>query len=98
MEQHEVMTPEEVAEFLRVTPQTVYRGLHQGSLPGAKVGNQWRILRSNLYEFLCGRSLDEPTAEELAESERAWHDYLSGRDPGESLESVRERLLGGDDE
>jgi len=32
--------------------------------------------------------------EEAAESDRAWREYLSGEDPGESLDDVRRELLG----
>lgn len=50
--QSETLTPEEAAEFLRVNPQTVYRALRAGTLPGAKIGTSWRILRSELEEHL----------------------------------------------
>jgi excisionase family DNA binding protein len=50
-----IMNPEEAAEYLRVTPQTVYRRLREGSLPGAKVGGQWRILKEDLDAYLKGK-------------------------------------------
>ncbi len=43
-----VMTPEEAAAYLRVNPQTVYRLLRRGTLPGVKIGRQWRIRRADL--------------------------------------------------
>lgn len=52
MQQSETLTPEEAAAILRVNPQTVYRALRAGKLPGAKVGAQWRILRADLEEYL----------------------------------------------
>jgi excisionase family DNA binding protein len=49
-----ILTPEEAADYLRVNPQTVYRRLRAGSLPGAKVGHQWRIRKVDLDSLLAG--------------------------------------------
>ena len=38
-----VMTLEEVAEFLRVHPSTVYRLLKSRNIPAFKVGSDWRF-------------------------------------------------------
>ncbi len=54
MQAPEVMTPEDAAEYLRVHPQTVYRKLRAGEMPGAKIGDQWRIRRADLDEYLKG--------------------------------------------
>lgn len=56
------MTPEEAAAYLKVNPQTVYRNLRSGRLPGAKVGRQWRIRRMDLDRLLGGASLAAETA------------------------------------
>lgn len=91
----EWLTPEEVADELRVTRRAVYKWLNTGALKGAKAGHVWRIRREDLEAFLDlnGRNgHDEPTAEELAESEQAWRDYLAGRDPGKTLDEVRREL------
>lgn len=37
---------------------------------------------------------EDITPEELAESEAAYRDYLSGRDPGISLEELKAELFG----
>jgi excisionase family DNA binding protein len=45
----DVLTPEEVAEILRVPPKTIVQLCREGRIPrAAKVGRQWRILRSAL--------------------------------------------------
>ena len=44
----EILTPEEVAQLLRLDKETVYRNLRAGRLPGTKVGGQWRTRRSDL--------------------------------------------------
>jgi excisionase family DNA binding protein len=38
-----VLTLEEVAEFLRVHPTTIYRLLRKGKIPAFKVGSDWRF-------------------------------------------------------
>jgi excisionase family DNA binding protein len=53
-DQHDLFTPEEVAAYLRVNPQTIYRLLRVGKLPGAKIGHQWRIRRADLDAYLRG--------------------------------------------
>ena len=38
-----ILTPEELAERWRVSPDTIYRSLQSGKLKGFQVGRQWRI-------------------------------------------------------
>jgi excisionase family DNA binding protein len=47
-----VMTLEEAAGFLKVSETTVYQLLRSGELKARKVGREWRILKSQLVEFL----------------------------------------------
>jgi excisionase family DNA binding protein len=64
-----VLTPEEVAEYLRVNPQTVYRLLRAGKCPGVKIGRQWRIRRADLDGcFLGHSSRQHPRAPQARES------------------------------
>lgn len=44
----EYLTPEEVAEILRVNVKTIYAMLRNGELQGRKWGRQWRVHRSAL--------------------------------------------------
>jgi excisionase family DNA binding protein len=47
-----VMTLEEGAAFLKVSETTVYQLVRSGELKARKVGREWRILKSQLVEFL----------------------------------------------
>lgn len=47
-----VMTVREISEFLRLTEATVYKLLHEGKLPGRKVGGQWRCSRRAIEGWL----------------------------------------------
>ena len=65
MNERELLTVEEVAEYLRIAPNTVYRWCRDGKLAGIKIGKEWRIARAELDGFLTrqagsigGRSLE----------------------------------------
>jgi excisionase family DNA binding protein len=47
-----LLTPEEVADTLRVSTRTVLDWLRTSQLPGLKVGRRWRVRRTGLDAFL----------------------------------------------
>ncbi|MGQ9523679.1 MAG: helix-turn-helix domain-containing protein [Armatimonadota bacterium] len=47
-----ILTIAEVADYLRLNPQTVYRLAQQGQLPGFKVGRHWRFSRRHIEEWI----------------------------------------------
>jgi excisionase family DNA binding protein len=50
------LTPEELADLLRVHRQTIYRELRAGNLPDViKIGNQWRIPKNAALKALAVR-------------------------------------------
>ena len=59
--EHDLMTCEEAAAYLRLHTRTVGRLLAQGKLPGVKVGRQWRLRRTDLDAYLRGAS-SQPNA------------------------------------
>jgi len=52
MSENDVMTTEEVSQYLRIDEQTVRDLLRARKLPGRKVGRSWRVLRSELEAWL----------------------------------------------
>jgi excisionase family DNA binding protein len=48
----EIMTLEEVAEYLKLKPQTVYKWAQENQIPGAKLGKEWRFRKSILDEWI----------------------------------------------
>ncbi|MDX9971594.1 MAG: helix-turn-helix domain-containing protein [FCB group bacterium] len=52
MHEHEIMTVEDVAKYLKLKPQTVYKWAQEGQIPGAKLGKEWRFRRSILDEWI----------------------------------------------
>jgi excisionase family DNA binding protein len=47
-----MMNVEEVADYLRVAPATIYRLAQQGKIPGAKVGRSWRFSKERIDRWL----------------------------------------------
>ena len=52
MRNDEIMTVEEVAKYLKLKPQTVYKWAQEGQLPGAKLGKEWRFRRRMIDEWI----------------------------------------------
>lgn len=52
----DVMTVSEVAVYLRVNPQTVYRKAKAGEMPALRIGRAIRFRKSELDEWLKGLS------------------------------------------
>ena len=53
--EHDVMTAEEAAAYLRIARATLYRLTAKGEIPAAKVGRVWRFSRPLLDEWLEAR-------------------------------------------
>ena len=51
----DLLTPQEAADILKVHFRTVYKFLHSGELPAAKVGDTWRIRQEDLEKFINDR-------------------------------------------
>lgn len=75
------LSPEEAAEYLKVNPQTIYRNLRRGRLPGGKIGRQWRIRKEDLDRFLAPHTQaeEELSPEDLAAIRRGLEDIKAGR-------------------
>ena len=63
----EVWTLSETAAFLRVSEEEVQKHVVSGSLPGQKIGDEWRFLKPALLAWL-GRT--EP------QSEKTYHERI----------------------
>lgn len=47
----EMMTPEQAAEFLQCSKRTVYDRLREGTLPGVKIGHEWRLSKTVIIDM-----------------------------------------------
>lgn len=59
----EVMTAEELAEYLSFSKNWVYRKAEAGELPGVKLGNRWRFKKSVIDRWLEKRIAAEERGE-----------------------------------
>jgi len=48
----EIMTVKELAEYLKLNFQTVYRKVQNGEIPGSKIGRGWRFQKSVIDQWL----------------------------------------------
>jgi excisionase family DNA binding protein len=51
----ELLTIEEVAAYLKLKPQTIYKWAQQKRIPGAKFGKEWRFKRSEILAWVNRR-------------------------------------------
>ncbi len=56
---HEIMTLEEVALYLRLKPQTIYKWAQEKRIPAVKLGKEWRFRRSILDRWLDEQMLSD---------------------------------------
>jgi excisionase family DNA binding protein len=51
MKDHDIMTLEEVAEYLKLKPQTIYTWAQEKAIPAAKIGKEWRFKKTIIDEW-----------------------------------------------
>lgn len=50
--QNQILTIKQAARLLQVDPNTIYRWTRAGKFPASKIGKEWRILHSDVLEFV----------------------------------------------
>lgn len=55
----DVMTPEQVADYLQLATETVYRLIRQRKLAATRVGRAYRIPREDVESFIVANSTRE---------------------------------------
>jgi excisionase family DNA binding protein len=50
-ENDKIMTLEEVADYLRLKPQTIYTWAQEKKIPAAKLGKEWRFKKSMIDKW-----------------------------------------------
>ena len=51
----EMLTIEDLAAYLKLKPQTIYKWAQSGKIPGAKFGKEWRFRRSHIEDWIDHR-------------------------------------------
>jgi len=62
---HEILTLEEVAMYLRLKPQTIYKWAQEKRIPAAKLGKEWRFRKSILDRWLNDQILSDSSFRHL---------------------------------
>ena len=52
------MTLQEVAEYLQLSKDMIYRLAQSGRIPAAKVGSRWRFRRERIDHWMEGMAVD----------------------------------------
>ena len=52
MPDHDILTIDEVAKYLRVSERTVYEWAHKGDIPCGKLGTTWRFKRTDVESWV----------------------------------------------
>lgn len=55
----ELLTPEQVAEYLQISLTSLMRLLRRKELPGIKVGSLWRIRKERLLAYIDSQDSTE---------------------------------------
>jgi len=55
----EILTIEDVALYLRLKPQTIYKWAQEKRIPAVKLGKEWRFRRSVIDRWLDEQMLGE---------------------------------------
>lgn len=58
----EILTPKEVANYLKMSVLTVYKHAKEGVIPGFRVGNSWRFDKTKIDELLVGAPVKDDLA------------------------------------
>ena len=56
IEKDPVLTTNEAIEYLKISKPTFLKYIHVGRIRATKAGKGWRILQSELYRFLNGKT------------------------------------------
>ncbi len=62
---NDILTLEEVASYLRLTPQTIYKWAQEKRIPGAKLGKEWRFRKSIIDRWLDDQILQNSDFSDL---------------------------------
>src|SRR5215210_2085325 len=90
----DVMTPEQVADYLQLDKETIYRLIRDRKLAATRIGRSYRIPREDLDTFLVANST-------RAEVRKALFDQVMGiaeLNPGVNSDDLLEELERTDDE
>ena len=88
----EVMTPEQVAEYLQLNTDTVYRLIRGHQLAASKIGRTYRIPREDVDTFLLSNSTRPQVREALIKRVAEIGERNAARYPELTSDQILEEL------
>ena len=85
---HEIMTPEQVADYLQLNTDTVYRLIRSHKLAASKIGRTYRIPKEDVDAFLLAHSTRSSVREAMFKRVLE----IAERNPGVNSDDVLEEL------
>ena len=92
----EIMTPEQVADYLQLNKETIYRYIREGKLMASRLGRNYRISKDNVDLFLLATSTSQTAREALfnrlesvAERNKRIPFETVGKDVNEAIAEIR---------
>lgn len=58
MEEKEIMTVKQVAEYLQMDDHTIYKLARSGQIPSIKIAGQWRFKKDVIDKWISEESLE----------------------------------------
>ena len=89
---HEVMTPEQVAAYLQLNTDTVYRLIRGHQLAASKIGRTYRIPKEDVDTFLLSHSTRPQVREALVRRVAEIGERVAARYPELTSDQVLEEL------
>jgi excisionase family DNA binding protein len=86
----EIMTPEQVAEYLQLNTDTVYRLIRQKQLAASQIGRSYRIPREDVEQFLLSHSTRPEVRKALFDRVMRIAEHNPGLNSDEVLEELEE--------
>jgi excisionase family DNA binding protein len=90
-----VMTPEQVADYLQLSPDYVYRLIRSHQLAASRIGRTYRIPKEDVDSFLLARSSRPKVREALF---KRVQEFAERTNPGLSSDDVLKELEQMDEE
>ena len=59
----QILTTQELAEYLKLTEVTIYKYANEGKIPGTKIGSRWRFDKDKIDELLVDKEKKKPLSE-----------------------------------
>jgi|tagenome__1003787_1003787.scaffolds.fasta_scaffold20042309_1 excisionase family DNA binding protein len=94
----DIMTPEQVAAYLQLNTETIYRLIRDKKLAASKIGRAYRVRQADLDAFLLANSTDPNVRDALFQRVRSIAERNGQRFPDLTSDDLLDELERADEE